>query len=148
MTRTEHTVRARQRCAASPERVFRAFTEPALLTRWFSPSAAVAIEVLAHELRPHGRYRFRYTEANGTVAVVSGLFREIVPPRRLVFTWTWEPPDPHAGIDTLVTVEVSVDGDGTLVDVTHERFPDSASRDRHDAGWSATLARIPGALAR
>lgn len=133
---------ARQRYRVPPERIFRAFTEPAMLTRWFSPSTEVSIEVLGHDLQPAGRYRFRYREANGTISIVAGTFREIVAPTRLVFTWSWEAPDPHAGTETLVTVECAADPGGTLVTVTHDRFPDERSRDRHDDGWRGTLARL------
>jgi hypothetical protein len=63
-------------------------------------------------------------------------------PNRLVFTWTWEPPDPHAGIGTLVTIELLAAGTGTEVVVTHEWFPTVAARDRHEAGWRATVDRL------
>lgn len=137
------TVVARQRFDVSPARVFRAFTDPALLIRWFSPSPAVSIEVLHHDLRPAGRYRYRYREADGTVSIVTGAFVAIEPPARLVFTWSWEPPDPHAGVETLVSVQCIALGAGTDVTVTHERFPDDVSRSRHELGWRGTLARLP-----
>jgi uncharacterized protein YndB with AHSA1/START domain len=143
---TSLSVIARQRYDAPPDLVFRAFTEPDLLTRWFSPSADIAIDVLAHELCPDGRYRFRYSEPSGQVSVVTGRFREIVRPTRLVFTWAWESPDTHGGAETLVTVDIRPDGGGTLVVVTHEGFPDQSMRDRHEGGWRATLARCPQVL--
>lgn len=137
------SVVARRRYDLAPERVFAAFTDPALLQRWFSPGVDVRMEVLAHDLRVGGRYRFRYTEQDGTVSVVAGAFCEITAPRRLVFTWSWEEPDPHAGIETLVTVEIADGAPGTEVTVTHERFPDEESRARHQQGWRTTLARMP-----
>lgn len=146
MGRAPLTVTARRRYDRAPELVFRAFTEPALLVRWFSPSPDITIEVLAHELRPAGGYRFRYRQPDGETSIVRGRFCEVSCPTRLVFTWTWEPPDPHAGIETLVTIDVVPDGDGALVHVTHERFPDDSSRDRHDTGWRTTLERLPGAV--
>jgi uncharacterized protein YndB with AHSA1/START domain len=126
--------------------VFRAFTEPDLLTRWFSPASDIAIEVLAHELRADGRYRFRYSEPTGEVSVVTGRFREIVRPTRLVFTWGWESADTDGGAETVVTVDIRAEKGGTLVVVTHERFPDQAMRDRHERGWQSTLARFPEVL--
>jgi uncharacterized protein YndB with AHSA1/START domain len=133
---------ARQRYDASPELVFHAFTAPDVLTRWFSPGVEIQIDVLVHEVRPGGRYRFRYREPDGTVSIVAGEFRAIGPPTCLAFTWTWEPPDPHAGVETLVTVDILADGAGTMVVVTHERLPDQRSRDRHAQGWRSTLARL------
>ena len=136
------TATTRQRYDVPAALVFDAFTEPALLTRWFSPSADVSVEILVHELRRRGHYRFRYSQPSGEVSIVTGEFCEISPPTRLIFTWTWEPPDRHAGIETLVTVDFIADGTGTRVVVTHERFPDRESRDRHEIGWRATLARM------
>lgn len=128
------SVVVRRRYDVPPELVFRAFTDPLLLPRWFSLGADIAVDVLAHVLRPEGRFRFRYREPNGTVSIVTGQFREILPPGRLVFTWTWEEPHPHAGIETLVTVEIVADRSGTKVTVKHERFPDESSRARHAEG--------------
>jgi uncharacterized protein YndB with AHSA1/START domain len=137
---------ARRRYDAPAEAVFRAFTEPALLVRWFAPGRDTRLEILAHDLCVNGAYRFRYHHPTGGSDVVAGRFREISPPKRLAFTWTWEPPDPHAGIETLVTVELSAEAGGTRVAIRHERFPDRATRDRHRSGWSTTLPRLAPVL--
>ena len=132
----------RRRFRASKESVFRAFTEPSLLTLWFSPSEDIRVEVLEHDFSIGGRYRFGFRFPEGHRNTVLGTFREISAPYRLVFTWTWEAPDPHAGIETLVIVRIEPVGSETEVVVTHERFPSWESRDRHDAGWSTTLDRL------
>lgn len=132
----------RRRFGASCEEVFRAFTEPEILARWFSPSADIGTEVLEHDLRVGGSYRLKFRMPNGSENVVRGVFKEVEPPTRLTFTWTWEPPDPHAGIETLVTIVLRQDGTETELLVSHDRFPTHESRDRHDAGWSTTLERL------
>jgi uncharacterized protein YndB with AHSA1/START domain len=66
----------------------------------------------------------------------------IDPPRALAFTWIWEPPDVHAGIETRVVVTLAERAGATTVEVVHERFPDVESRDRHEAGWADTLDRL------
>lgn len=142
MASSPRSLTARQRYDAPAALVFEAFTDPLILPRWFSPGPAIAMDVLAHELRPGGRYRFRYRQSDGTISIVAGEFLEIAPPERLVFTWTWEEPDPHAGVKTLVTVAILDREPGSEVVVTHERFPDEESRMRHDEGWRSTLARL------
>lgn len=136
------TVRCKRRYSARPAAVFRAFTEPDLITRWWSPAHDVAVEVLNFDCRVGGHWRFAYRFPDDRVITVGGAFREVTPARRLVFTWTWEPPDVHAGIETLVTVSLKESPGGTTVEVLHEAFPDDATRDRHDQGWRATLARL------
>jgi len=135
-----------RRFAAPVDRVYRAFTEPDLVQRWWSPDPAVLVEVLSWDLRPGGAWRFGYRFPDATLIHVGGVFRVVQPLRRLVFTWTWEPPDAHAGVSTLVTVDLDGDEEETTVRVIHDRFPDALIRDRHDAGWNATLDRLPEVL--
>ncbi len=142
------SVLARRHIRASRAQVFRAFTDPEMLPRWFSPSADIGTEILAHDFRVGGRYRFGFRFPDGERNTVVGMFREIASPERLVFTWTWEPPDPHAGVETLVTVILREEDDGTEIVVTHDRFPHNEIRDRHDVGWQTTLDRLETLLVR
>lgn len=121
--------------------VFRAFTEPSLLERWFCPNPEMVLRVDALDLRVGGRYRFVYHGGAGAIAVI-GEYIKIEAERELIFTWTWEPPDPHAGIKTLVHVTFSARDGGTEVSVTHERFPTDESMQRHRNGWQLTLDRL------
>ena len=142
MTSRTLNVVVRRRYRASRELVFRALTEADSLTRWFSPSEDIATEVLELELRAGGTYRFGFRFPDGSENYVVGEFREITRPTRLVFTWTWEEPDPHAGIETLVTIELVGHGEATEVVVTHGRFPTMETRDRHDEGWNGAFDRL------
>jgi uncharacterized protein YndB with AHSA1/START domain len=81
---------------------------------------------------------------NGTIHRVTGVYREISPPRKLVFTWYWET-DPSRG-DTLVTVELQQSAGTTDVVLTHEWFPDEELRDRHQWGWTSCLDNLQGVL--
>ena len=133
---------AKRRFRASPKRVFEAFTDPAVLPHWFSPSEEIKTDVIELDVRKGGAYRFGFHLPEGEVDYVLGRFQEVSPPEKLVFTWTWAEPDPHAGIETLVTVELVEHGDWTEVVVTHERFPNEQARARHDEGWQGTFDRL------
>ncbi len=128
---------------APPALVYRALTEPDLMRRWWSPDPDIAVEILEWRLRAGGTWRFAYRFPDGSVIRVRGRFRHVDPHRSLVFTWTWEPPDTHAGIETVVSIELAPDAGGTRLRIRHEGFPTEESRDRHDTGWSATLDRLP-----
>lgn len=142
MTRSPLIVRAIRRLKAPPSRVFDALTRAEYLPHWFSPSDDITVHVIDLQLQVGGAFRLAYGLPSGENAVVTGVYQEIARPDRLVFTWTWEPPDPHAGIDTLVTVEIADIGNETEVRVTHEGFPTAETRDRHDDGWHGTLERL------
>lgn len=127
---------------APPALVFRAFTEPALLERWFCPSAEVAVRVMACDPRPGGRYRFVFSFPDGRTVPVVGEYRTVVPDERLVFTWTWEPPDPWAGTVTVVAVDFVATRGGTQVHVRHHQFATVDMKAPHEAGWLGTLERL------
>ena len=119
---------------ASPELVFRFFTEPALLERWL----CVQAEVEAH---PGGSYAFNVTGSH----ITRGTFLVVEPDRRLVYTWLFghvEPPLP-----TTVDVTFSPAGRGTRVRLRHHGFTDQATHDRHAAGWAHYLPRLAVAAA-
>jgi uncharacterized protein YndB with AHSA1/START domain len=70
---------------------------------------------------------------------VSGVFREVIPNEKLVFTWAWQSTPER---ESLVTVEFKHDASGALLTLTHEQFFDEAARDRHQHGWEGTLDRL------
>jgi len=124
------------------ELAFRAFTEPALLERWFCPSSEVALRVERCNPKAGGDYRFVFYFPGGRVVPVTGQYRIVEPPHRLVFTWTWEQPDPWAGIVTEVSVNLDEHEGGTRVEVHHTNLETDEMTEMHESGWTATLVRL------
>jgi uncharacterized protein YndB with AHSA1/START domain len=123
---------------AARQRVFEAWTEPEQMKHWSAPSQDYEITAVT-DLRVGGKYRIQMTHKNGNVSVAYGEYREVRPPERLVYTWSWE--DGKA-TDTLVTVEFRDLGPETEVVLTHERFASADWRDKHAEGWSGCLLRL------
>ena len=130
----------------APDVVFRAFTEAQWLERWFCPSPDVTVSVTQLDVRVGGTYRLLFRFPGERVAVVVGEYRAIARPHQLAFTWTWEPPDPHAGLETLVTLQLRPKDGGTELVLTHEGFPTAPLMRQHEGGWGTTLDRLQGAL--
>jgi uncharacterized protein YndB with AHSA1/START domain len=63
----------------------------------------------------------------------------VVPNEKLVFTWMWRTMPER---QSLVTVALGRDGDGTLLTLLHEQFFDEAARDRHRSGWTGALDKL------
>jgi len=125
------------------EAVFRAWTDPKALSRWFAPSDDAKVVVPEFDLRPGGKYRVEMHMGPET-HIVNGTYKEITPSTKLVFTWAWD----HAPAEeTLVTVELKPQGKGTELTLIHERFANTAARDDHQKGWTACLERLTNALA-
>ena len=126
--------------AAPREKVFRAWTDPEELKRWWG-SEGYATPSAEVDLRVGGTYRLGMKKLpDGQVFYLTGTYREVRPPEKLVYTWRWEA-EPDQG-ETLVTVEFRDLGKSTEVVVTHELFPSAKVRDDHNRGWSGCLDRL------
>lgn len=130
---------------APRERVFRAWTDPEQLVRWWGPRGFTVPEH-AMDVREGGAWRTTMRSPEGRDHVVSGVYREIDPPRRLAFTWGWET-DGVRGHETLVTVELHERDGGTELVLTQATFETADGRDRHEEGWSSSLDCLADALA-
>ena len=128
----------KRRLNAPPAKVYAAWTEPAKIARWFGPQGAEVLRAEA-DVRVGGRYRVIFRVPDGEQHDVSGVYREVVPKQKLVFTWAWISTPER---ESLVTVALKRDGDGTLLTLTHEQFFDEPARDRHRSGWSGVLDNL------
>lgn len=137
----------RRRFEAAPAQVFAAFADRDRVARWLRPAPEVGLSVLQFDFRVGGAYRFAYEVPNGPAMVVLGTYRLIEPPTRLVFSWLIEPPDPHAGIDSLVTVTLAPDGTGTELLIRHEKLGLADAIQRHAEGWRGAVDRLETLLA-
>ena len=149
MTATSSTaVRVCQTIHAGPERLFRAWTEPTELARWWrmdAPGWTFAGATI--DLRVGGEYALSMTDPSGTTHTARGHYRDVAPPTRLAFTWDWDDPRTKVGA-TLVTVELNAIAEGiTDVVVTHERFTDAARASSHETGWTQVLSVLARAIA-
>jgi uncharacterized protein YndB with AHSA1/START domain len=132
-------IRIRRTLPATPERVWRALTEPAALCAWFWPASTFGTTAEV-DLREGGGYRIDGPQAGLSV---TGRYVTVEPPKRLVMTWQWA----GDSAETMVTVELAPDGDGTELTLVHEGFTDGTIRDQNAQGWSDCLDRLPTWLA-
>lgn len=140
------TLQIKKTIAAPREKVFQAWTDPKALTRWFIPFDDYTTTLAEVDLRVGGKYRIQVKAPDGVVSTVGGVYREVKPPERLVFTWTSEPGGScgaQGGFETLVTVEFHDRGSSTEIVLTHEGFMDSTERDKHNQGWTGCLNNLP-----
>lgn len=133
-----------RRFRAPPEKVWAAWTEPQRLIDWFGPADIKPGSLRAElDLRVGGRYRISFDHASGEHSEVMGIYREVVPNERLVFSWAWHSTPER---ESLVTVSIRPDGAGTLLVFSHEQFFDETARDNHAKGWNELFGRLEAYL--
>jgi len=135
---TKPSLTLKRRFKAPPAKVFAAWTDPEKMKRWMGPEGVVGLSAEI-DARIGGRYRLLMKSPDGEEHDVSGVYREVVPNEKLVFTWAWKSTPER---QSLVTVLLKPDGDGTLLTLTHEQFFDETARDHHRQGWTGSLDKL------
>jgi len=130
---------------ASRERVFAACVEPEQLAEWWGPAGFTASSVDL-DVRNGGRYRITMQPPDGESFRLSGKYSEVDPPRRLVYTFEWEEPDPDDQ-ETVVKLCFLDDHEGTKLVLDQGPFATDARYALHEAGWTETLERLVQFLA-
>ena len=121
--------------------VFRAWTDPDELARWWGPGAFTTAKATI-DLRVGGRYELvMQPPGDAQPLLLAGEYREIDPPARLVYTWRWEAgvPDPR---ESLVTVEFKDLGQQTQVLLVHDRFGGPGPMEPYTTGWESGLEKL------
>jgi len=90
------------------------------------------------DARVGGHYRINF-DTESEYYEVGGIYREVVPNERLVFSWAWHSTPER---ESLVTVTLKPDGDGTLLTVHHAQLFDEAARGGHERGWLGALDKL------
>jgi len=96
------------------------------------------------DLKVGGRFRVQFWGDNGEHHSVSGIYREIVPARKLVFSWAWQSTPER---ESQVTIDFKPDTDGTILTLTHEQFFDETARNNHRNGWTRSLDALEALFA-
>ena len=121
--------------AASPETVWEFLVDPDKATRWMGMTASF-------DPRPGGEYLGAVIPGH----TASGEFVELDPPRRLVYTWGWEPgedgPNPVPPGSSTIEIELVPAGDGTTLRFRHYDLPNAEAAESHAHGWDHYLERL------
>jgi len=126
--------------------VFEAWVDPKRAAVWWGPQDFSNLSCQM-DVRPGGAYRVRMRAPDGTIYTKRGIYQEIVPLERLVFTWAWENPDGVPGHETLVTIQFEDHGKATKLTLHQTVFESASSCDSHRIGWLSCFDRFAAYLA-
>ncbi len=149
------TLEVRRTFAAKREKVFAAWAERERLEKWMCADVAKHT-VIHHEqdIRAGGRYVMEVRDAGKKETYWGrGVYREVTPPERIVFTWCWtkdrpDGPNLHPGSEeTLISVEFFERGPSTEVVLRHSGFHSQKLHDEHQRGWNGCFDVLETVLA-
>lgn len=132
---------------AKRERVFDAFLDAAVLQVIWSADAYKIVEMTVDPRVGGGWSLAMRDEATGRVGHCTARYAEIERPARIVWWTKWLDGPLADAPQARVTLEFSVIGGGTRLELTHEFFPDQETRDHHGTGWTSGLERLARLLA-
>ena len=142
---TDNTLLLTRIFAAPRSLVFSAWTDPARAAVWWGPRGFKTLSCQM-DVRPGGAWRIRMRSPQGAIHTKRGVYQQIVPPQRLVFTWAWEDADGIPGHETLVTVTFENHGDATKLTLHQSIFESPTACQAHRDGWTSCLDRFAAYL--
>ena len=125
---------------APRELVFQAWTKPEHQARWMGPKD-FTVPSCKMDFRIGGAYRTCIISPDGSEYWMRGIYREIVEPERIVFTFSWEE-EGERGMETLVTLIFTEHEGKTKLKFRQTPFQSIAERDSHSEGWNECFDRL------
>jgi uncharacterized protein YndB with AHSA1/START domain len=147
-------VRLERTIPAPPDRVYRAWLDPGLLTRWMAPGDYAITHAEVDE-RVGGHYRIWHTDAGSAAGGFDCELTELIPGQRIVFRWGFVGPDRRRepAFDSILTITLrEAPGGATFLTLLHERLDDLAAAMPEVAanvgsGWDNVLDKLADMLA-
>ena len=123
---------------ASPEKVYAAITRPDQILQWWGPDAGPAIRAET-DLRSGGRYSIVFRLMDGSEHNPTGIYREVIPNEKVVFTWQWPGRSEWESQVTILLQPIDI---GTKLTLKHERLPNEEAINSHTAGWTGWVGEL------
>ena len=136
---TPKQMRLTRWCPAPAALLWRFWTDPAHIVRWFGPESAEERKVTS-DLRVGGAWGVDF-QAYGGLRRVRGVYLSLDEPHRLVSTWAWLNDEGAKGEESQYVLELAEEGDGVRLTLTHS-LPTAELATQHGQGWSGALQSL------
>ena len=138
---SELTLRISRVFAAPRSLVFRMWAEKHLMDRWSCPTDFTIVKSGA-EFKEGASWHATMRAPDGADMSLTGIYKEIIPDERMVFTHAWLDDTGREGPSTLVTVTFEDDKGRTRMELHQTGFDSAGSRDGHEGGWTECLGKF------
>jgi len=130
---------------AKPERLYAAWTTPALFSQWFGPPGG-SVTRCEMDAKIGGRWRAEVRTPDGKEYGASGVFKTLEPPKRIVLSWIWDD-RPDGAPDMEIAITLAARGEGTEMTFRQTGFRSEEQRGRHTQGWTPAFEKLAALLA-
>jgi uncharacterized protein YndB with AHSA1/START domain len=135
---SRHTLKISRIIPASRKEVFEAWTTAESLKQWICPEDS-SVSFIELDVRVGGTFRIEMQHADEGEMVLTGIYREIRPPEKLVFTWVSK----HTHYrDSLVTLDFLAHGEATELILRQTQLPDEEAVTLHADTWAQLLEHL------
>jgi uncharacterized protein YndB with AHSA1/START domain len=143
------TVHTSRNFGVSVERLYTAWTTETDLREWWQPMGNV-LGQMTNDLNSGGAVRYNFETADGGPAFsIDGVYKEVVPNERLVYTWNWKVPnDTIQDSEFLLTISFRGEGNGSAINVRQENFMSAEAVLPHQQGWEKALEDLEHFLSK
>ena len=136
------TLRLKRHIKASPEKVYKAFTDADALCAWLPPNGFMG-RMHSYDARVGGKFRMSFYTANKSWQnTFGGVYTELVPFSRIVHTDRFESDDPSMQGEMTVTIKLSPVEGGTLLEIEQAGIPGGPAASGAPYGWAQSLDKL------
>jgi len=136
------TLRLKRHIKASPEKIYKAFTDGDALAAWLPPHGFIG-KMHSYEPKVGGKFRMSfYTATKSWQNTFGGTYEELVPYSKIVHTDKFETDDPSMQGEMRVTILLTAKDDGTLLEIEQAGIPAGPSASGAPYGWAQSLDKL------
>ncbi len=131
----------------SAETLFKAWTDPMKFQNWFALEDSHSIPIIEFDLRAGAKYRIGIKHPDGTLRIIGGIIKRIIPNELLSFTWSVGGGGTQQ-MKRTVTAEFVQKSEGSELIVRHQFIPGEKLRLQFEQEWKTRLARLENMLSK
>jgi uncharacterized protein YndB with AHSA1/START domain len=140
---SSHSVQISWNFSHPPNKVWRAWTDPSIAKLWFGSDPAGKVLNANFDVQIKGAFSVTFANSDGAEFTCQGVYKEIDPPSRLVFTWGWAS---QPEVAELISLQFTPTEAGTFMLFEQSNIDLKTTLHNYEEGWRSTFRKLEKAL--